>query len=85
MTIARKYMPHRRAYYPRLWPMLVPTAAVAGVLAWLFTPPWWTAIVIGLVLGSVVPQVRLVVWRRRHPVISPQDYLNDHRRAAPWN
>jgi hypothetical protein len=37
------------------------------------------------VAGSIIAQLRIAWWRRRHPVISPKEYLSDLRDAAPYN
>lgn len=84
--MTRRYAPHRRAYYPRVWPVAVPTALSAAGLGFVAGPTGaiWTAIVAGA-FGAVVVSGRWAVWRRRHPVISAQEYVDDMRRAAPLN
>jgi uncharacterized protein (DUF58 family) len=87
-VIARpRYAPHRRAHYPRLWPVLVPSAPVAAALSVVLGA--WPGVVASAALGAVVMHTRWVIWRRRHPVISPEEYAHDliaaQRRAAPWN
>jgi hypothetical protein len=93
VIVRRRYAPHRRAYWPSPWPTALPAGLLAGVLAWLVQArSVLGALGIALaaaVLGAVVMQVRIAIWRRRHPVISAQEYAHDliesQRRAAPWN
>jgi hypothetical protein len=40
---------------------------------------------LGLAVGFIVPGVRFAIWKRRHPIITPEDYLDAQRKAAPWN
>jgi len=84
--MSRKYMSHRKAYAPRLWPMAVASAAVIGVATWLvpITNPW-VGIGLGVLAGFVFGHLRWVIWRKRHPVISTDEYINEMRRNAPWN
>ena len=81
----RTYFSHRRAWSPRLWPIMVPTAILAGGLSWFLQPAWYVSLSIGLVLGVGIAQVRFAIWKHRHPVISPAQFLDLRRRAAPWN
>lgn len=73
--------------------MALPVGLSAGAVSW-FVHPSTTlgvlAIALGAgVLGAGAMQVRVMIWRRRHPVISPEEYAHDYietqRRAAPWN
>jgi hypothetical protein len=90
MIRRRTYIAHRRAYWPRLLPMIPISAAIqylaVGLLGGLSI---WGSALSGLVIGVTTVGVRLIVWRRRHPVISPQqqarEWLDAQRRAAPWN
>lgn len=82
-------MAHRRAYYPRLWPLLLTSAAIGAValeLAWRFG---WRGFAPGLVVGVVVSagvvKTRLWLWRRKHPIITPQEQVDDLRAKAIWN
>ena len=82
----RTYAPHRRAYVPRLWPMLLVSVPVAATLPNVFGV--W-GFLIAMVWAFLLPQARLWVWRRRHPVISAEEYARDwldrQREAARWN
>ena len=81
----RRYFSSRRAYAPRFWPMVVLAAAVASALAYLTDAGTTVAALIGGGVGIVVTQGRWVIWRRRHPMITHDQYIEDLRRAAPWN
>ena len=86
-------MPHRRARFPSIWPIALPVGLVTGASTWLMHADTIlgalaAALGAGLV-GVGAMQVRVALWRRRHPVISPEEYAHDwlaaQRRAAPWN
>lgn len=81
----RRYMPHRRAYPPRLWPVVVVFASVAAILAYLIVPPLWLNIIVTAASAWTVVTIRWAIWRRRHPVISPEEVVEDMRRSARWN
>jgi hypothetical protein len=82
-------MRHRRAWTPRLWPMLAVTAPTVVVVVNLVQPPVWGAIAIGLGLALIVANVRWTIWRHRHPVISHAEFITDlirdQRESARWN
>jgi hypothetical protein len=78
-------MAHRRAYYPRLWPMIVGGLMLVVPFAALVRPAWWVGALVGAVVGAATVLTRLWVWRRRHPEISTEEYLSDLYRSAPWN
>jgi uncharacterized membrane protein (DUF485 family) len=86
MTGRRRYWPHRRAYAPRFWPMALASCAinVAFVNVVAFRPVW-LLVPACCAIGFVVPWARLAFWRWRHPIITHGQYINDKRRAAPWN
>jgi hypothetical protein len=82
----RRYMSHRRAYFPRIWPLAVASLALSIVFATVFAPvPLWLGVPVGFLIGSGITQGRLIIWRRRHPVITPAQFLEDVRSAAPYN
>ena len=92
----RKWMNYRQAYTPRAWPMLGGTFVVNLVWIYLFLRAFdahWTAIlactIAAVVLGVGVVQLRWTIWRRRHPVISMDEYIEKvirpRQEAAPWN
>lgn len=89
--IRRQYMPHRRAYAPRLWPStLVSVATVIGVTTFM-RPGLLAAVIMGVVLGCTIGYVRWAIWRRHHPIVPPRITVYvipdpEHRRErAPWN
>jgi hypothetical protein len=43
------------------------------------------AVALGLVVGTGLGWLRLARWRRRHPVLSIDEYFESMRRAAPYN
>jgi hypothetical protein len=85
----REWAPHRRAYYPRLWPIIAvatPPIALASVL---LTWSKWFGFGVALIVGGLATRVRWMVWRHRHPIVSPeeraQDRMNEMRQNARWN
>lgn len=68
-------------------------ACVVGIVVFLVLslvhPGIVAAIAIGLVAGLGGGCVRWTVWRRRHPILSLDEYITDllaeRRKAAPWN
>jgi hypothetical protein len=87
--VARVYAAHRRAYVPRIWPLVLIDGATIYVFVALLRPSLLLTIVIAVVVGPSVVAVRFWIWRRRHPVISAEQYAADWaeamRRAARWN
>lgn len=83
--ISRVYMPHRRAYTPRLWPSAVLTLITVWGLAWITHAGPVLAGILGVVIGWSYAAVRWRLWRQRHPIISAQEYLDDIRESARWN
>lgn len=53
----------------------------------LFVVPHSLLAILGVsgLVGVTVPWVRITIWRRRHPVISSEEYVDDMRKQAPWN
>jgi len=88
-----RWMPHRQAYFPRMWPGLVLAVVVAEAVQLAGAPALglagWPRVLFGAFVGAVVgfgvARWRLVRWRRRHPPITPHEWLEAQRRAAPWN
>jgi hypothetical protein len=37
------------------------------------------------IVGAGVPTIRLAVWHRRHPRISPEEWRRGMAERAPWN
>jgi len=81
----RTYFSHRRAWSPRIWPIMIPTGLIVGLVAWFLQPVWYVSIAFGIAMGVGVAQVRFMVWKHRHPVITPAEFLDLRRKAAPWN
>ena len=81
----RYYMAHRRAYYPRVLPIAVPAAILCFAICVVVQATVWQSTLIGLGIGVGSFQTRLTIWRRRHPVISTDEYLQDLRNNATWN
>jgi hypothetical protein len=81
----RFYAAHRRAYTPRLWPMLLGTALLVGAIAVATNPTVLEAIAIGAGVALVVGVTRWEIWKHRHPVITPAEYITDLQRKARWN
>lgn len=77
-------MEHRRAYYPRLWPLMLSGAVMVSTVGFVIDDTWVT-IAAGFVAGAVLGAGRLWLWRRRHPIIQPEEYLADLRAKARWN
>jgi hypothetical protein len=81
----KRYCRYRRAYYPRWWVMSIVTAPAAAAVCYLVRTTSWATVVICILMGAVGSQVRWTIWRRRHPPISVAEYIDDMRKAAPWN
>jgi hypothetical protein len=69
-----------------MWPMAL-AAAATDVIAMRVLP---TLGAVPTVLGSVaiglgIASARWSIWLRRHPVIPPEEWFADMRRAARWN
>lgn len=85
LRVERRYMDHRRAYWPRIWPPAIGAGALVLVLDLALNPSWWLGALIGGTVGAVTVQGRIWIWRRRHPVISIEQWLQDRRNSAMWN
>lgn len=81
----RMYAAHRRAWTPRLWPMLLAAGAATAALDLLLAPGVLAAIGLGLGLGVGGGWARWTIWRHRHPIITPAQYITDLQRKARWN
>jgi hypothetical protein len=80
----RQYLRSRRAYTPRLWPFALLPVALALVLTYIGVRGW-VGVVVDFALGLGFAQLRWMIWRRRHPLITTEQWLDEQRRAAPWN
>ena len=83
--MTRTYFEHRRAYYPRLWPIMAVASLITLPLLYLIGAGTPADIAVGAGVAVIVAHGRLWLWRRRHPVISPGEYLQDLRDRARWN
>lgn len=85
MKLCRFYASHRRAWTPRLWPILIADAAIVLPIAlWLQAGPIASG-ALGVGVAAATSSARWAIWRRRHPVITHAEFLDLRRRAAPWN
>ena len=85
MRARRFYAAHRRAYVPRLWPMLLGTGVLVAAIAVATSPTVLEAIALGAGVALVVGVTRWEIWKHRHPVITPAEYITDLQRKARWN
>lgn len=87
--MTRRYAPHRRAYYPRIWPLAIVIGLAVGVTIYVIqvhTVLGTLACAFGAaVVGAVGSHLQWTVWRKRHPEITPAERMHDIRDAAPWN
>jgi hypothetical protein len=80
-----RWMAHRQAYFPRPWPLLVGSGVFVVLDDKLVVPPVWAAIAFGALVGAVVLKARLWIWERRHPMLTPEEYVALRREGAQWN
>lgn len=89
MTPTRIYIRLRRAWTPRLWPMFLATGALTAAVVLLLAPGALAGAGIGVGVGLGLGLGRWEIWKRRHPVITPDQYitdlLRDIRETARWN
>lgn len=83
--MTRRYHAPRRAYTPRMWPMLVLGAAIIVPVTLLLRGPLWVPYVVGGGVGGGLPLIRLWIWKRRHPLVKFDQWVQAQRDAAPWN
>lgn len=81
MRGGRVYLTSRRAYFPRLWPMWCASVPLV-VPSVLIVNNVWFAVAYGATVALLVGHVRLWWWRRRHPIITLEEYVAD---MARWN
>ena len=81
----RIYASHRRAWTPRFWPLALLSAAVIFTTTMLVSLTLLEAIALGVGVGGSVGFGRWELWKWRHPMISPAEYITDLQRAARWN
>jgi hypothetical protein len=79
------YVSSRRAWTPRLWPILALGTAIIVGLALVFSLTPLEGIGLGFLIGVVIGKGRWLVWRWQHPKITVDERISDLRRAAPWN
>jgi hypothetical protein len=63
----------------------IPNGVAVGIAVYLLNPGPVIALALGIAVGWATMNVRLWVWKRRHPIITPQQWLDERRRAAPFN
>lgn len=63
--------------------MLSTAIIIPIVLVW--RGGWWIPFAVGSTVGGGVPLIRGYVWRRRHPVVKFDQWVQAQRDAAPWN
>lgn len=85
MILTRVYVRGRRAWTPRVWPIMLTGTTVAWAVATLLHPTIPVACAIGAGTGLAAGLGRWEIWRHRHPIITPDQFITDLRRAAPWN
>ena len=83
--MARRYFSHRRAYAPRIWPVLAGILPPAVALTTWLDASTLGDIAISVALGAIAMKARWWIWRRRHPIITPGQYIDDLQRKARWN
>ena len=89
MRPTRIYAHHRRAWTPRLWPLLLVSAALCLALTTWLRPSAVGAFAIGVGLALLIGVGRWELWKWRHPIISTDEYITDYlqrqREHARWN
>ena len=89
MRVRRMYASHRRAWTPRMWPIALVDALVVVAANAVVSLSIIGAVVLGVGVGAASGHARWALWRRRHPIISVDEYitdlLNEQRRHARWN
>lgn len=75
-----------------MWPVWALTAVVSVAAKFAFwdwthatQANWWTAQLLTLALGLGLSWARWSNWRRRHPVLTPEQMVEVLRRSAPYN
>ena len=81
----RMYASHRRAWTPRTWPPLLLATPITLGAVQLFHASVVVAVALGVVVGLGFGWARWALWRWRHPIITPGQYIEDLRRNARWN
>lgn len=81
----RMYASHRRAWTPRFWPIALLGAAIVFATTQLAALTLLEAIALGVGVGLGVGIGRWELWKMRHPIITPAQYIEDLQRAARWN
>lgn len=85
----RRYVEHRRAWSPRLWPVVLVLGGLTGGLVFVLAPGPLLAVVVSVLVGTAGSWARWAIWRWRHPVVPLDVYvtelIRERRRAARWN
>jgi hypothetical protein len=85
-------MDHRQAYAPAPLPLIASVLVVSMPLAfvsadWTLGTAWhpWLNIAVGVLVGGGVTRLWWWRWRRRHPVLSAEEWRRVRADAAPFN
>jgi hypothetical protein len=78
-------MPHRQAYFPRLWLTAVLSAALVFVVQVVVSAPLYVAVPLAFVVGAGAAIGRLALWRRWHPMLTREELSEIIARSAPNN
>jgi hypothetical protein len=68
-----------------VWPSALIAIALAFVVPWVLSLPWWGTFLFAAGVGYGTGRVTWAIWRRRHPVLPVREILRRQREAAPWN
>jgi hypothetical protein len=63
----------------------IATAAVIASVVYLGTVSVWIAAPVGAVVGFLSAAGQWALWRRRHPIISVEEWARRRRENARWN
>jgi len=78
-------MPHRQAYWPRLWPQALAAMVISGVVELLTPLSLPVTLGVNIAIGCLGSQIRFEIWKRRHPILSIQQLQEHRRETAKWN
>lgn len=83
----RRWFAHRQAYGPRLWPVWLWSMPLVVVMNLLLLDhlPTIVLVAVDLAFAFGCAYLRWWVWRRRHPILTPEQYAAMRRRTSPWN
>lgn len=79
MTSKRIYFRYRRAYAPRVWPSVIACIIILVPVDWLLFPLGTAgslaAATCSVAIGLTVGIGRFEIWKRRHPIITADEYM----------